>query len=154
MYRSELSSVCLKIFGIAQISTLKSWAVVLTTFSRGLHERLTRREYYYLKRKWFLPIFLVSLHERSWRVHPNSYQQLQLDIYWELCNGGQVFGDSGVDREEGFNIVWRLLKHTEMAATGVMLRSWMVSARTVAELPPHTRPNESSSVRLRCGESS
>lgn len=106
------------------------------------------------KRKRFLTFFPASLHTRLFRVHPSSYQQPQLDIYWELSIGGQGFRDSGVDRGEGFNKEWRLLKHTQMSATGVMLRSWMTSAWTVAELPPHMWPNERSSVRLQCGESS
>lgn len=134
----------------------------LSTDGRGWKKRLRDEERFFCccccclksKRKRFLTFIPASLHTRLFRVHPSSYQQPQLDIYWELSIGGQGFRDLGVDRGEGFNKEWRLLKHTQMSATGVMLRSWMTSAWTVAELPPHMWPNERSSVRLQCGESS
>lgn len=113
----------------------------LSTDDRGRRKCLRDEDHFCCglksKRKRFLTFFPASLQTRLLRVHPSCYQQPQLDIYWELSIGGQGFRDLGVDRGEGFNIEWRLLKHTEMSATGVMLRSWMTSAWTVAELPPH-----------------
>lgn len=151
-------------WSVAQILTLEGWVVALTTFNwrQRLEEMLKRWGAILLLLLLFEKqeeaishlFFPASLHTRLFRVHPSSYQQPQLDIYWELSIGGQGFRDLGVDRGEGFNKEWRLLKHTQMSATGVMLRSWMTSAWTVAELPPHMWPNERSSVRLQCGESS